>query len=417
MYKKIKNIFLVAVAVITLSGCVAHQVSTTTLQQIEDEAVAEQIVAEEPIVQETFGAKVEDAQDLLTEEQEELLYSFALKYAQTLKEMQSADFRELFENPECEDSYLNSTAYMVLTEIRSLNDKDLTLEDAQVTYRVQSVANYGSYIYVEVFEDNVQKFRHLSEESLTCNTYHTFKLVNTDEGWKIREHLQEEDFFLLAQSAWEDAKGADYTEKMQNAIDLLIADAKENCELSVQYPNEYVQVAVNKEYDREKALEYAAEWFDKRNSEYLEYDLYGGNCQNFASQCIYAGGMDMDIKGSFVCQWKFYGKDLNLSQTAAGRSYSWIGVDEFYTYAVNNKSTGLITQTNIDLKYAQKGDVIQVGAYNKWHHSLLVTDVLFDADGQLAEVVLCSNTADRWNYPLSAYIYTYPRLIHIDGQI
>jgi hypothetical protein len=76
-----------------------------------------------------------------------------------------------------------------------------------------------------------------------------------------------------------------------------------------------------------------------------------------------------------------------------------------------------MTQYDVDLKYAQKGDVIQVGAYNKWHHSLVVTDVVTDENGVQTEILLASNTADRWNYPLSAYIYTYPRLIHIDGQI
>jgi hypothetical protein len=69
------------------------------------------------------------------------------------------------------------------------------------------------------------------------------------------------------------------------------------------------------------------------------------------------------------------------------------------------------------LKYAEKGDVIQVGAYHQWRHSLVITDVLKDENGNMQEIVVASNTADRCNYPLSAYIYTYPRLIHIDGQI
>ena len=164
-------------------------------------------------------------------------------------------------------------------------------------------------------------------------------------------------------------------------------------------------------------MEYAENWYSKRNPDYLQYDLYGGNCQNFASQCIHAGGMDMDIKGTYTCQWKFYGKDLNYQQAPAGRSYSWIGVDEFHTYAVYNRRDGLITQPDIALRYAQKGDVIQVGAYNKWHHSLVVTDIVADTDGNQTDILLASITADRWNYPLSAYIYTYPRLIHIEGQI
>lgn len=124
----------------------------------------------------------------------------------------------------------------------------------------------------------------------------------------------------------------------------------------------------------------------------------------------------MDCKGYPECQWKFYSETQNDSQTKSGRSYSWTGVDPFYTYAVLNRSSGLVCQADLALEYAEKGDIVQVGAYHDWRHSLVVIDIVYNSDGSQKDIVVASNTADRWNYPLSAYIYTYPRLIHILGQ-
>jgi len=406
MYKKLLIIFTAAVCLV---ACTAQAKQT-------DAVPADEVYVEQQPVQ-TARSYIADDHNLLTEEQEAVLKDFALCCAETLTYMQAADMSQLFADSQSEECYINETAYKTLCRIRSMQDKDLSLEYAKVTYKIISAYENGSGITVELTEDNVQKFKHLSDESYTYNTYHIFKLIQTDSGWKIKSHTQEEDFFLLAQEAWQDAKGADYAEKSAGVLQLLVADAQENFVLAKENLNEFKEMSVSKEYDRDKAVEYARQWCNRRNSNYLEYDLYGGNCQNFASQCIHAGDMDMDIKGNYTCQWKFYGKDLNYTQSAAGRSYSWIGVDEFYSYAVYNYANGLAVQPDISLENAQKGDVIQVGAYGEWRHSLVVIDILKDENGTVKDIVLASNTADRWNYPLSAYIYTYPRLIHIDGQI
>lgn len=49
-----------------------------------------------------------------------------------------------------------------------------------------------------------------------------------------------------------------------------------------------------REYQREKAVEYAKKWAYRRNPNYYNYDAVGGDCTNFASQCIYAGSQVMN---------------------------------------------------------------------------------------------------------------------------
>jgi len=297
---------------------------------------------------------------------------------------------------------------------------ELELKSVYVEYCVKEVSENKNGIVIHIQENNEQQFAHLSRPSCSYNINHLFILQESDGEWYIKSHRQEEDFFLLALEAWENAGGDDYAQRAENTVNIIIADAQENkdaLKISTGNPPEDIKVR-DASYDRDAAVEYARQWCNQRNytGKYLAYDEYGGNCQNFASQCIYAGGMDMDYSGYGESQWKFYSQTLNNRQTPSGRSYSWTGVDPFYTYASINRSGGLICQADLRLEYARKGDVVQVGAYHDWRHSLVVTDVMYNRDGSLMDIIVASNTADRWNYPLSAYIYTYPRLIHILGQ-
>ncbi|MBQ3008963.1 MAG: amidase domain-containing protein [Oscillospiraceae bacterium] len=366
-------------------------------------------------------AKIVDENNLLNEEQKKLLECFALRYAETLCTTEPQDISDLFADSKGADYHKNTAAYKTLTSIRKMSANDLSLESAEIIYRVEETAKKGAGIAIHIKENNVQKFRHLSEPSYSYNLNHLFVLEEVNGEWLIKSHEQEEDFFLLTLEAWDDATGSDSSSKAENTVEILIADAQENIdELKISTGNEPEDIKVtDTSYDRDAAVAYAKEWCDERNynGKWLAYDLFGGNCQNFASQCIYAGGIDMDSRGDSTCQWKFYSEVLNTKASAWGRSYSWTGVDPFYTYATLNRSSGLICQADMALKYAEKGDIIQVGAYYEWRHSLVVTDVMFADDGSLEDIIVASNTADRWNYPLSAYIYTYPRLIHILGQI
>ncbi|MEG0115374.1 MAG: amidase domain-containing protein, partial [Hydrogenoanaerobacterium sp.] len=42
-------------------------------------------------------------------------------------------------------------------------------------------------------------------------------------------------------------------------------------------------------YDREKAIQYAHTWAYFRNPAYYNFEEIGGDCTNYASQCLYAG--------------------------------------------------------------------------------------------------------------------------------
>ena len=53
------------------------------------------------------------------------------------------------------------------------------------------------------------------------------------------------------------------------------------------------------DYDRTAAVMYAHQWAYGRNPAYYDYEKLGGDCTNFASQCIFAGSGIMNFTPTF----------------------------------------------------------------------------------------------------------------------
>lgn len=170
-------------------------------------------------------------------------------------------------------------------------------------------------------------------------------------------------------------------------------------------------------YDRDKAVAYSYKWVDGekviRNPAYSDYAVYGGNCQNYVSQALFASGIPMDWSGDQ--QWKWFDDEGDLSESPTGRSGSWSGTEYFYEYCNKNTGKGLVAETDGNIFSAQPGDVIQYVVDGWAHHSVIVTKVIYDDDGNVVDLLINSNTTDRVDYPMSAYGYTNIRLIRIIG--
>ena len=75
-------------------------------------------------------------------------------------------------------------------------------------------------------------------------------------------------------------------------------------------------------YNREKVLSYAKRWAMSRNPAYYDFEDLGGDCTNFASQCIFAGSGVMN----FIRTFGWYYINSN------NRSPSWTGVPYLYNF-------------------------------------------------------------------------------------
>ena len=83
-------------------------------------------------------------------------------------------------------------------------------------------------------------------------------------------------------------------------------------------------------YQREAVLEYAKRWAKGRNPRYLDFEHMGGDCTNFASQCIYAGSGVMNYTPTMG--WYY--------SSGSNRSPSWTGVAYLYNFLTGNNSAG-----------------------------------------------------------------------------
>ncbi len=155
-------------------------------------------------------------------------------------------------------------------------------------------------------------------------------------------------------------------------------------------------------YNREQAVAYAHEWAYGRNRRYMDFSDMGGDCTNFISQCLLAGGAKMNYKMTFG--WYY--------NSASDRTPSWTGVNFLYDFLLSNKGGGPFAHET-DVTQMQVGDVIQLAFVpNHFVHSLLVIDV---GDGpSLTEILIATHTDDSDYRPLSDYPAVQYRFLKID---
>ncbi len=147
----------------------------------------------------------------------------------------------------------------------------------------------------------------------------------------------------------------------------------------------------------EKELDYAQKWALSRNPAYYNFDDIGGDCTNFVSQCLYAGGAVMNPTKD--TGWYYY----SLHDRAA----AWTSVRYFWQFGVNNQSIGFFGR-EVPVRNARPGDVIQLGT-GYFHHTLFVIDVIRNMP------YIAAHTADAYHIPISAYQYDRIRCLHIMG--
>ncbi len=156
---------------------------------------------------------------------------------------------------------------------------------------------------------------------------------------------------------------------------------------------------VTRNYEREKALLYAERYAFAQNPIFGDFRDIGGNCTNFASQCVYAGCCKMNYTKTFG--WYY----ISLDE----RSPSWTGVEFFYNFITENQSIGPFGK-EVSKEECEIGDIIQLGNQAEgFYHTLVI--VGFEED----DILIAAQTNDAFRRPLSTYEYENIRFIKILG--
>jgi len=366
--------------------------------------------------------KLRDSDENLDDAMLEPINEYFESYFQAMANLETVDITGLFADPSSENAWINQSAMDYLIQLRQNQTNDLQMTDYQCGLTVTSVDAESDEVEVVLLEDHTVNFAFIPDvDSSSAGIAHTFYLTETANGYVITEHYKEEDSFLMLEEAI-----ADSYDDPQDVADELLSEALAVIEeLSWEKDDfnsgdgESWVAETDNDYDAEAAVDYAMSWVDPtevvRNDDYGIYDSYGGNCNNYISQCLWAGGIPMDSDGDNNSQWKWYGEEVDLDESDSGRSPAWTGVAEFYSYASENDGYGLAAVVDDNVFSGSIGDVLQYGHNGDWLHSVIVTDVIEDSDGNMADYLINSNTTDRINYPASAYGYSELRLIKVLG--
>ncbi len=152
------------------------------------------------------------------------------------------------------------------------------------------------------------------------------------------------------------------------------------------------------EYNRKNVVEYAEKWALSRNSRYYDFHGIGGDCTNFASQCIYAGAGIMNYTRDIG--WYYISPD--------DRAAAWSSVEYLHRFLTTNQGVGPVG-VETELSQIQLGDVIFLYNGQRLYHTLVVTG--FDTDG---EILICAHTVDSYMRRLDSYNYVSTISVHIE---
>ncbi len=164
---------------------------------------------------------------------------------------------------------------------------------------------------------------------------------------------------------------------------------------------------INLPYQRENAVAYAKKWALSRNPLFYDFTGQGGNCTNFVSQCLFAGCGVMNYTPTFG--WYF--------RSPTDRAPAWTGVNELYRFllgvegfpSAEERVGPYATDARIS-RAVEIGDVIQLAnEEGRFYHTLLICGFTEN------DILVCAQSDDALDRPLSTYDYASLRILHIEG--
>lgn len=157
-------------------------------------------------------------------------------------------------------------------------------------------------------------------------------------------------------------------------------------------------------YNRKAAVAYAHQWAYRRNPAYYDYEKIGGDCTNFASQCLYTGTGVMN----YTPTYGWYYIDAN------NKAPAWTGVVYFYNFLTRTEVSQGPFGREATLEQMEPGDFVQLG-FKKAVFSHTPIIVSIGNPPTLDNTLVAAHSYDADWRPLSTYYVQELRFLHILG--
>ncbi len=155
-------------------------------------------------------------------------------------------------------------------------------------------------------------------------------------------------------------------------------------------------------YNRQAAIAYAHTWAYGRNPRYADFSTMGGDCTNFLSQCLHAGGLAMNYTP--VMGWYY--------TSLRSRAPAWSGVRELHRFLTNNTGVGP-RAAEVPIGQLMPGDLVQLsfdgGA--TFVHGVFVVEI--GSPAEPATIFGATHSEDSDYRSLSHWATAVPRFLHI----
>lgn len=160
-------------------------------------------------------------------------------------------------------------------------------------------------------------------------------------------------------------------------------------------------------YDRRAAVEYAHQWAFSRNPRYYDYEDIGGDCTNFASQCLYAGSKVMNFTPTFG----WYYIDAN------NKAPAWTGVPYFRNFLTRRERSVGPFGVESEMRMMIPGDFVQLRFENRevFSHTPVIVSVGDPPD--LSNILVAAHSLDADWRPVDTYPFQEIRFLHVLGVV
>ena len=157
-------------------------------------------------------------------------------------------------------------------------------------------------------------------------------------------------------------------------------------------------------YDRRSAVDYAHRWAYGRNPNYYDYSEIGGDCTNFASQCLYIGTGIMNLKP--VYGWYY--------RTGNDKAPAWTGAPYFYRFMTRTEESSGPVAVKTALSDCLPGDFVQFDLTGTHYSHTAIIVSMGDSPTQKNTLVTAhSNDVDYRS--LDTYAVQSVRFLHVLG--